>query len=682
MKFQKLMLGLLAGAMFASCSDDLGNSTKGPGNETIGSTGFISVAIGLPTESATRGENDNFDDGSSNEWTVSNAAILFFEGELPNPKFVKAYRVVTGDADDDYDSNKELDYNQLTASIAATFPVDFAKESNAPLYALAVVNYSNVLSVTQDEKGNTTVSIFDENKKPVVFAKDRTFPEFMQQTTKRKLMGDGNTNFFMTNAPFSRVPGGTVKPVFNEVDNSFQVLAEVQRDKIFETAQQAKDNPAAEIFVERAVAKVQVKYADNVTNNDVANKLGVRVEDITWMIDNTEPSSFIVRNLQTVGDSYLPNATPFWADYISEKSSNYRFLGSVPLKDLSRFRTYYCVNPDGKNGNGYNYNDYFDENGESKAPSPMLNVQNGNNVNSYGPITTYAENTNDEITNAQYCYENTFDVEHMDYFNTTRAIIKVKFQGIGSGDNKNRPFYTVGLDQSTRYIYDDAASILTRAILENPNTRDAWESYFATKYPEGIPADVNHVATTADMVYNSDAETGGTAKNAWMEVAFSNEIGKLCVTDIKLFDGAGNQVDVDANDITTITDAVNEEHIIKCYKNSEGYFAVRIKHFGDTYTKWDEPQKDDKPINTDNTDDSYNWKADKDAAANNFLGRHGVVRNNWYVIEIQNITSFGAPTAADLPLDTTPDDKTVIEDAIACRINILSWAKRVQEEEL
>ena len=52
------------------------------------------------------------------------------------------------------------------------------------------------------------------------------------------------------------------------------------------------------------------------------------------------------------------------------------------------------------------------------------------------------------------------------------------------------------------------------------------------------------------------------------------------------------------------------------------------------------------------------------------------------MINIDAINSYGEPSAADLPLNTTPDDKSELEEAIACRINILSWAKRVQSEEL
>ena len=670
MKINKLMLVLLAGAMFASCSDDRSNEPTAPDYSEDGSSGYISVAIGMPTETVARGANDVFDDGEENEYTVSNAAILFFEGSLPNPKFARVYPISTsfnGEGDEDDGLNVGMsNYNQITAQIASTFPVDFAKESNAPLYALAVLNYSNVMSikVVEDAEGKktNTLEIYNENGDLEPFAFDTEFPEFMKKVTNRSLMNNGS-DFFMTNTPFSRVPGGTIQPSFNDRDNSFQVLSQVLRQNIYETAEEARQNPAAEIFVERALAKVQVQLGLGKTLANVSNQLGVGVQSITWMIDNTEPNTYIVRNLEQVGANYAPNAIPTWADWKSQKSTNYRFIGNVPLKDLSRFRVYYCANPN-DNGVGYAFNENY---------SDMVNVKNGA-TEAYRAISTAT------AVNPQYCYENTFDVEHMDYYNTTRAIIKVKFAGIGEGDNVNRPFYTVGLDQTTRYIFDAAASILTRSILENAAARTAWETYF-----QGVPGNVNTNATTADMVYTSDLKNGGTATNAWMKVELSNAGGRLRVTALDLLDGTSKSINASKDVIAAIIETVNSEHEIKAYTNSDGYFAVRIKHFGDTYTPWTTPLgADGKPITTNSTVDSYaaNGQNIVEQDQKNFLGRYGVVRNNWYVINIDAINSFGEPTAGDIPLNKTPDDKSELEESIACRINILSWAKRVQTEEL
>jgi hypothetical protein len=101
---------------------------------------------------------------------------------------------------------------------------------------------------------------------------------------------------------------------------------------------------------------------------------------------------------------------------------------------------------------------------------------------------------------------------------------------------------------------------------------------------------------------------------------------------------------------------------------------VRIKHFGDDLTPWNNssaPEYLTAPKEP-GIDDIYPNDERRDA---NYLGRYGVVRNNWYDITLSAITGMGSPTTPSIP--THPDDE--LEDLyIKARINILSWAKRPQ----
>ena len=62
----------------------------------------------------------------------------------------------------------------------------------------------------------------------------------------------------------------------------------------------------------------------------------------------------------------------------------------------------------------------------------------------------------------------------------------------------------------------------------------------------------------------------------------------------------------------------------------------------------------------------------------NYLGRYGVVRNNWYELTINNVKKLGKP-GINTP-DNTPDDE--LDSYISVSINILSWAKRSQYVDL
>lgn len=108
-------------------------------------------------------------------------------------------------------------------------------------------------------------------------------------------------------------------------------------------------------------------------------------------------------------------------------------------------------------------------------------------------------------------------------------------------------------------------------------------------------------------------------------------------------------------------DLLNDSHIggdIKFYKGGVCYYySAFIKHFGDDLTP---------------------FRSGTYTAADH-LGRYGVVRNNWYELNITKVTGPGSPEIPEPDDEKTPDDT---ESWIRCAINVLSWAKRSQDVEL
>ena len=103
------------------------------------------------------------------------------------------------------------------------------------------------------------------------------------------------------------------------------------------------------------------------------------------------------------------------------------------------------------------------------------------------------------------------------------------------------------------------------------------------------------------------------------------------------------------------------------------YYAVRIKHFGDTDTPWNVAGQGVKAgvnslIYPSATGTNIDW----------FLGRYGVVRNNWYDISVNKIQTLGDATIPAFTND--PDD--VLENYISVSINVLSWSKHTQGADL
>lgn len=107
--------------------------------------------------------------------------------------------------------------------------------------------------------------------------------------------------------------------------------------------------------------------------------------------------------------------------------------------------------------------------------------------------------------------------------------------------------------------------------------------------------------------------------------------------------------------ITVSEDELKRIGEIRYYKDGECYYYTQaIKHFGQ----------------------DYNLGDDKTMAK--YLGRYGVVRNNWYELTIDRVSGPGEP-------EITPPDGGHVDDEegyIKCTINVLSWAKRSQGVDL
>ena len=145
-----------------------------------------------------------------------------------------------------------------------------------------------------------------------------------------------------------------------------------------------------------------------------------------------------------------------------------------------------------------------------------------------------------------------------------------------------------------------------------------------------------------------------------MDVEFADAAGKVTITKMTLTDGTTDK-EVTAADLTTFkpTIKVNE------FKDGYAYYTILIKHFGDELTPWNPSTKATESY--PGTDNEKNW-----------LGRYGVLRNNWYKLEVTGVAAIGASTPGELNVnhDTTPDDN--LKRYISCKINALSWAVRKQ----
>lgn len=399
-KYKFFALAFAALTLGACSSDDVVDNGQG-GTVPAGEPGYVSLAINLPTQPSSRA-NDNFDDGTPEEYDVQNATLLLFAGASESAaKFASAYDLpVTGFNTDGTTTDQITEKATIVKEI--TVPTTAAGEN---IYALVVLNDNNIITIGENNSATIggesfTGTLTDLTTKVVATVDDAA-----------DLTGQG---FLMSNAPLYSAKGGNVAPA-----GTVSTLAEIDKSKICSTEAMASANPATTIYVERAVAKVTVNATDN--SNVGQNNIAAYTID-GWTLDVTNKKTYLVRNVAP--------QTSWWA-YKAEGSNDYRFVGSLPVAE-GFYRTYWGQDP--------NYDAYV---------AADFNVAAG---------TTPEDKTLEAPgqTTPLYCLENTFNVENMNENQTTRVILKASLD-VNGAEEGTGDFYI--LNGVTSQIYTNAGVI-------------------------------------------------------------------------------------------------------------------------------------------------------------------------------------------------------------------------------
>lgn len=237
---------------------------------------------------------------------------------------------------------------------------------------------------------------------------------------------------------------------------------------------------------------------------------------------------------------------------------------------------------------------------------------------------------NKTFKESAYCLENTFNLANMYQGQTTRVIFKATYTPMDDAGNpladKDGTFYTIGnmttiLKEETlkTAVNTAATSVLPGCTVDYTNLKQ-----------EG-----SHVITLADIKDSTD-------KTLVADKDYSGKTGTQIVKEINdklgLIDGAGHAEAMVG---------------INTYAQGVTYYIARVKHFG-SLTPW-------------NSGESYGTDNGK------YLGRYGMLRNNWYELTVGNVYGPGYPGVP--PVDPTqPDDEN--EKYLSVSVKILSWAKR------
>lgn len=224
-----------------------------------------------------------------------------------------------------------------------------------------------------------------------------------------------------------------------------------------------------------------------------------------------------------------------------------------------------------------------------------------------------------------YCLENTFNLDNMMQGQTTRIVFKATYKPASLPEGETT-FYKIGKNTAIwreadlkKEIEAAVASVVSGAAGKTTVTLNA-------KGNDITAAGTHYI--TADNITVTDVEAE-TIENAI--TAINTQLG------LKETDKVG----------------------ISTYAGGESYYVARIKHFGDELTPWS----------------SGGYGSDNLS----FLGRYGMLRNNWYELTVSSVSGPGYPSVPEVK-PNTPDDED--DKYISVSVKILKWAKRTQDVKL
>lgn len=386
---------------------------------------------------------------------------------------------------------------------------------------------------------------------------------------------------------------------------------------VYESKNLAENGDVASIYVERVVAKVTLK---GFTYSSGDGKYTKTVTADSGDPFNGDKVEFQGWTLNYTNKTLKPvrdvNDITTWLG--GSYGTVSRFLGTTKVDNKDLYRIYWAkdCNYDVSYGNGEGESD-------AKAAFNVFTQPADIQTNDWNANTSDNKTATEDY--ALYCLENTMNYDKQVTNQTTSLILKTKY--IANPD-------ATGTGAQNFFMYGTQQETYT-------------EEGFLTQVETALSLSGG---TTASL---KEGATGGTYTfiPVGAEAGKGDYLNKKDVKNlIKLSSG-----EFDNTKAQTLISKLGE---IKFYKDGDSYYnVVLIRHFYDDETPW--------------ASGGYTGA---------HLGRYGVVRNNWYEIDVKSISGPGEPTIVDNTEDPTPDDEE--EGYIKCQINVLSWAKRSQSVDL
>lgn len=603
-------------AMTASCSSNEDLGTAGPGTGTNeAGVSYASITINLPTANGTRATTNDQFNGGTASEYAVNDATLLIFKKAGTSENEFEYVETASLGNLEPWKKDNTDDNGITTEATITAKLEKAKVGDGE-----DCDYYALVILNNKDKNNAD--------KVTLPTSTTTYGKWnvAASATAANLV-DNTKGFYMANAP-----------EFTTADVEPTTLVPIKG--IYRTKEEAQSKPGTTVHVERGLAKVTVGssttagskdyFAEDGANATGTNYKSDKVQITNWALDVTNKKSFPVHVTSglkagtTISEGQ--NVTGYKDIWKNEAATTgtaatKRFVSQLPDEGAFK-RVYWGIDP--------NYSMGLTDFDKCKEQFTLATAEES--------AVTWMNGSGSE--HPLYCLENTFDINNMKQGQTTRVLVKATY---------------------------------TPSVLSSPSVTDK------TFFMIGNSLDIWTTKTLADQITAKAVEVLGVAKTEIkvdLEADKLNEAGTrlLTVNNVKIKDSSTASFKAVPQDkideinaklglkAATPTDPIVG---IATYKNGESYYIARIKHFGDDLTPWEAG------------DETYGAN---DATQNKkYLGRYGVLRNNWYDLTINSISGPGYPDVPEVKPGDPDDEDTKY---INVSVKILDWAKRTQNVDL
>lgn len=627
--FKNMTWMLSATLIMAACSDSLDESTNTPVQGPVVGEGYVKVAINMPTTSgnSTRSTDNGGDkadvtleEGEADEYNVENAILAFFKCKTESlanstPEAQATFVKAYALTKGELGITGSSETPQVTEQVSVITEAPKVSDGEQ-LYVLAILNNNNTVSANN---GNLTVNGTDLTSTSTL-ADLQNKITFTTPTTYQQFVyqftGGSDENPRRNQFTMTNAPLSDKAGVAGTIGSAkAYTLVPVT---VYDTKAQATAGNVAKIYVERVVAKVTLTTPGNAETINVSGdgNSGDQVQITGWCLNVTNNSTKLVRDV-----SGFKATDDGWLASDSENSPA-RFAGTRGIK--ASF---------GVSGEGDYYRIYWAEDCNYISAEPTTDFTTYSGTNAPAAWNGLSTST---FQYACYCLENTMNYGQQIQNRTTGVLIKTSYLTKFQGETQATPksFFICGTS-STKY---------PEAAIGGGSTNG------------GTDAFVNYVMTEADKLItdpsNKFGSTGLSLKTGLASGTYTD------ITNVFTFTATDAKLTTQQNAVKAVVGSR-----ISYYKDGKNYYySSLIRHFQDG--------------------ESVGIPTSGIASANDYtlkhLGRYGVVRNNWYEININSISGPGDPVIPEPSED--PDDTA--EGYINCTINILSWAKRSQNVDL